>query len=138
MLSTNKTKLVKLAAALALMSTVSFGAMAEWTEIDQNPKFTSYVDLNTIRRSNNNAKIWVLRNYKSLTTSASGSTYFSSRARNEYDCRDERVRRIDLSAHSERMATGSTVFSYSDGDEWSSVVPDSIGEHIFKIACGIK
>ena len=35
MLSKNITKLVKLAAVLALLSTASFGALAEWTEVGE-------------------------------------------------------------------------------------------------------
>ena len=138
MMSTNKKKLVKLAAALALLGTASFGAMAEWTEVNRSAKRTTYVDLNTIRRSGHMAKIWTLDDENFPRASRSGATYLSSRVRNEYDCRDERARMSDLSAHTERMAKGSTVFSYSEGGEWSSVVPDSIGEAIFKIACGIK
>ena len=137
MLSMNKTKLVRLAAALALMGTASFGAMAEWTLVSEDTEVQMYVDLSTIRKSGNMAKMWVIRNYKSPKTSFS-STYLSTRTRDEYDCSDDRKRQLDGSAHTERMARGAVFGMDSTTKEWTSVVPGSFGALFLKIACSQK
>ena len=137
MLSPNKTKLVKLAAALALLSTASFGAMAEWTEIGNNDLLTVYADFNTIRRSGHMVKMWSLVDQMSPTTGTSG-TYLSMRSRDEYDCKDERKRQLDISAHTESMGRGSVLYVDSTAGQWRSVAPGSIGEIYLKAACDIK
>lgn len=139
MLSTNKTKLVRVAVALALLGTISFGAMAEWTEVDQNLDFTAYADLSTIRRSGHMVKMWKLddENFPRATPDGTG-TYSSTRSRNEYDCRDERRRQLDLSVHTGKMGRGSVVHTNNTVGQWSSVAPGSVGETFFKTACGIK
>lgn len=139
MLSTDKTKLVRLAAALALLGTASFGAMAEWTQVDGTPDFTSYADLSTIRRSGHMVKMWKLDDENSPRATPDGTgTYSSTRSRYEYDCRDERKRQLDLSVHSGRMGRGSVLHTDSTAGQWSSVAPGTIGETSFKAACSIK
>ena len=137
MLSKNITKLVKLAAVLALLSTASFGAMAEWTEVGEGTEMKAYADINTIRRSGHMVKMWSLFDLKSPNPSLNG-TYSSARIRYEYDCSDERTRRLDYIAHSERMTGGFVVASDSTPGKWSSVSPGSFDETYFKIACGKK
>ena len=136
-MSTNKTKLVRLAAALALLGTASFGAMAEWTQVTENPDIKAYVDFNTIRRSGHMVKMWTLNDEKSRQTSPSGS-YLSMRSRDEYDCSDERKRKLDLSVHVERMAGGSVLYTDSTIGQWTSIAPGSIAARFFEAACGIK
>ena len=138
MLTSNKKKLTKLATALALMSTASFGAMAEWTLISDSIEFKNYVDLDTIRRSGHMAKIWSIKNYQSPQEYSSNTTYLSTRLHYEYDCRDERKRLLDFSVHSKKMASGAVLGIDSNVDKWSSVAPRTIAEEVFKIACGIK
>lgn len=137
MLSTNKTRLVRLAAALALLGTASFGAMAEWTEVNDDTEFTAYIDLSTIRRAGHMVKVWGIRDFKSPGVLRSDA-YFSARARYEFDCSDERVRIIDTTVHSGRMGSGLVVATDSRPGDWSSVAPGSIGKRYFKLACGIK
>lgn len=138
MLTSNKTKLVRLAAALALLGTASFGAMAEWKQINQNSKLTTYVDLNTVRRSGNLAKIWSLQDYVSPIAWTSDTSYLSSLLRREFHCSDERGRTLDYIWHTGSMGGGPTVATDSTAGQWSSVPPGSIEERMFKAACGIK
>ena len=138
MLSTNKTKLVRLAAALALLGTASFGAMAEWKRVGESSNFTTYVDLSTIRRSGNMAKMWTLYDMNAPTASPSGAIFLSMRSRDEYDCSDERRRGLDMSTHTERMGGGSTVDMSSAARQWASIPPGSIIETFFKVACGVN
>jgi hypothetical protein len=137
MLSAKKTKLVRLAAALALLGTASFGAMAEWTQVAESSSFKSYVDLSTIRRSGNMVKMWSLYDEKSPRAMNSG-TYLSLRSRDEYDCSEERVRGLDMSTHSERMGGGATLMTDSTLGQWKSIAPGSYGDAFLKAACNIK
>lgn len=133
--STNKTKLVRLAAVLALLGTASFGAMAEWTKIGADDQFTAYVDFSTIRRSGRMVKMWVLYDYKSPEKASFGN-FLSLRARQEYDCSDERSRVLDLSSHTERMGRGRTLVTDSTTGQWSSVAPRTPEKAFLIIACG--
>lgn len=137
MLSKNITKLVKLAAVLALLSTASFGAMAEWKQVAESSEFKAYVDLSTIRRSGNMVKMWSIYDEKSPRTTKSG-TYLSMRLRDEYDCSEERIRQLDMSVHTESMGGGSTVVTDSTLGNWKSAAPGSYGGAFLKAACGTK
>ena len=139
MLSMNKTKLVRLAAALALLGTASFGAMAEWSQVGEDSDSQTYIDRSTIRRSGNMAKMWVINNYKSgQKLRGSSFLFLSMRSRHEYDCSDDNLRTLDISIHSARMAEGSTLLTESTTQPWESVVPGSAGALQLKAACGIK
>ena len=111
-------------------------AMAEWTAIAENDELIVYVDTATIRRNGNLVKMWDLRDFKTIQTTASGASFLSSKAQNEYDCKEEKMRLLAFSWFSGQMGRGKVVFSHSDPEKWTPIGPDSIGETFWKIACG--
>lgn len=137
MLTSNKKKLAKLVAALALLGTASFGAMAEWTRVSETFNFTAYVDLNSIRQSGHMVKMWSIRDFKSPTASPYG-TFLSMRSQDEYDCSNERQRGLAGSLSTERMGGGSVLITENTVGQWRSNAPATYDETFFKIACGIK
>lgn len=140
MLTSNKRKLLKLAAALALLGTASFGAIAEWILVGEDSHSQIYIDRSTIRRPGNMAKMWVINNYKSAQKLSGGSSFLflSMRSRHEYDCSDGNSRTLDISIHSARMAEGFILLTNSTAQPWESVVPGSAAALELKIACGTK
>ena len=114
-------------------------ACAEWTGAGATFKSILYVDLATIRRNGNFVKMWELGDCKAEQTSRSRAreSYLSEKSQSEYDCDEERVRLLGFSWFDGKMGSGNVVYTDSDtGDKWRPVQPGSIGEALWKIACG--
>ena len=123
---------------MGLMLLVTAGAAsAEWTVAGGNDQFVQYVDRATIRRNGNLVKMWVLSDLKTVQTDA-GDSYLSSKAQNEYDCKEERSRILAFTWFSGKMGNGKVVYSDSDPGKWKPISPESIGEIKWKVACGKK
>jgi hypothetical protein len=121
---------------LVLVILVASPAYAEWTPISSNDEFTTYVDGATIRRNGNLAKMWPLIDYKTVKKSNYDS-YLSSKMQMEYDCKEEKSRMLALSWFSGQMGNGTVVYNNGAVEgKWSPISPDSIGEELWKIACG--
>ena len=117
----------------------STNVFAEWTEVSSDgADMTRYVDLGTIKKKGHKVKMWSLNDLKTVQESA-GYRYLSSVVRYEYDCEEETTRLLDLHWYSGNMAGGEIVYShtYVKAEE-GSIVPDSISETDFKIACAKK
>ncbi len=123
----------------ALLLTFSSSAWAEWVEItgDADGHAISYVDPSTIRKNGSMVKMWGLTDFVNAQVyPSSGKTYFSWKAQNEYDCQDERKRTLAISYHSGKMGGGDTVYLDNTSGQWAPVAPESIGENLWKFACG--
>ena len=121
---------------LGLTATV---AMAEWSRVDSINDSILYVDTATIRRNGNLVKMWELIDYKTVQKAADVSPFLSMKSQQEYDCKEERTRMLAFTTFDRKMGSGKVVFS--DGNargEWAPVQPESIGELMWKIACGKK
>jgi hypothetical protein len=113
-------------------------AYAEWVWIGTaDEKSTVYADLERIRRTGHLAKTWTLRDYKTAQD-VLGKSYSSSKLLIEFDCQQELFRTAGAYAYSENMGNGIMVQSDTEPAKWQPVVPDSIGEIIWKLACGKK
>ncbi len=127
----------RLLLGLMLLMTATV-AMAEWTGVGENDDSIQYVDRATIRRNGNLVKMWDLRDFKTVQTD-SGDSFLSSKAQNEYDCKEERSRILAFSWFSGQMGNGNVVYSNSETSmKWSPIGPGSIGEIKWKVACGKK
>jgi hypothetical protein len=123
---------------LGLMLLMTAGAAsAEWTRIGENDRFVQYVDRATIRRNGDFVKMWDLSDYKALQKSAAGESYLSEKIQNEYDCKEEKRRLLAYAFYDKTMGDGKVVTSNSNvKSEWEPNYPGSIGETLWKIACG--
>lgn len=110
-------------------------ASAEWTDVGDSDEFIQYVDRATIRRNGNFVKMWDLKDYKSTQTAA-GESFLSTKSQQEYDCKEEKRRLLAFAWFSGQMGNGKVVFSNNDPAKWAPVQPGSIGETLWKIACG--
>ena len=118
-------------------------ASAEWTFVSDTggdtDDYIQYVDRATIRKRGNLVKMWGLRDFKTVQKSAAGDSYLSSNAQEEYDCKEEKSRILAFTWFAGKMGNGKVVYSNSDtGDKWSPISPGSVGETLWKIACGKK
>ena len=125
---------------MGLMLLVTAGAAsAEWTIVDGGDRFIHYVDRETIRRNGNLVKMWDLKDYLTVQKSATGFSYLSDKAQQEYDCKEEKSRLLAFTDFSGQMGNGNVVYSNGNvRDEWSPIQPESVGEAKWKIACGKK
>ena len=121
---------------VAVMLAVSSAAWADWVTLGGNDKFDVYVDTSTIRKSGDKAKMWHLMDFKT-SKELQGDPYLSSKSQSEYDCKDERERTLYFTQHSGQMSDGNVVYSSSGTpSNWTPVSPGSIGESLWKVACG--
>lgn len=113
-------------------------AYAEWVQIvtsNDHEGYTTYIDSDTLRRKGNLVKIWILHDFKAAQVERPHS-YISVKRLNEYDCADERIHNLAYLKYSGPMGTREVVDSYMGPSNWAPVVPDTVGEVLWKAACG--
>ncbi|THJ20990.1 MAG: hypothetical protein CAF45_013345 [Nitrospira sp. CG24E] len=110
---------------------------AEWelASGDDSAKLTVYVDRDTIQRKGNLAKMWQLYDYKTVQTVA-GDSLLSIQRHNEYDCAGERTRMLAYTWFSSNMGRGRVVYKTSEEQPWATIMPRSIDQALWKVACG--
>ena len=127
---------------LLILLTVSTNIFAEWTRVNNTTdgNMIVYIDYETFKKKGNKVKIWIMMDFKTVQIIAEDNTrYLSLLTRNEYDCEEETVRMLDLYNYSGNMKGGVPVYSQSNmKEEPSSIVPGTIDELNFKIACDKK
>jgi hypothetical protein len=104
------------------------------TSGDDEAGLTVYVDPDSIRRKGNLVKMWQLYDYKTVQTVA-GDSLLSIKRYNEFDCTEERTRMLAYTWFSGNMATGKVVYSTPDEQQWEPVVPRTINQTLWKVAC---
>ncbi len=121
---------------LLVLLTASSAAWAEWIPVGASDEHTAYINPTTIRRSGDYAKMWGLFDYKSAEAIGKRQ-YLSIKTQNEYDCKDERLRSIYTTMNAANLGGGEIVY-VSDGvpSNWRPIVPGSVGETLWQIACG--
>ena len=111
-------------------------AYAEWVSISANNQSgrTVYTDPDTIRLKGDVVTMWSLNDYK--TKQRMGSTsYLSYKVQTEYDCAEERIRKLASTFFSSNMGSGAVVYSISKEGKWQQVVPGSLGQSEWDVAC---
>jgi len=126
------------AALITILELSSVSAYAEWVSIgysDSLGGYTVYVDPTTIRRKGDLVKVWALTDYTTMQTVVAHS-FLSSKAQNEFDCAEERQHELSVTWFSGNMAKGNGVWNNSNETEWRPVAPGSVGQGVWKFACG--
>ena len=124
-----------------LLLMVSTSVFAEWTRVTESADggYTLYIDYGTIKKKGHKLKVWNLFDYKTVRIGAANERYLSALTRFEYDCEEETERGLDYYWYSRNMRQGEIVRSITNiKDETESVMPGSMIETLFKIACGKK
>ena len=123
-----------------LLLMVSTNVFAEWTavSVSSDNNQTNYVDVGTIKKKGNKVKMWTMYDYKTVKMIENDS-FLSQVFHYEYDCENETIKQLDFIWYSGNMKSGDVVYSQRNMNiEPISVTPESINEHLFKIACGKK
>ena len=109
--------------------------MADWTSLGDVGNAELFVDRTTIVRSGDTATMWSIYALKTPGT-AGGAAYVSLKRQDEFDCKDSRMRGLQVSAHPKPMAEGAAVASEKGTAGWAPVPAQSTGEALWKVACG--
>ena len=119
-----------------MLSVVSSSAMAEWVKVATNvDEVAYYADPDTIRKSGNMVKMWVMDDLKI----AEKLDVLSARHKDEFDCNKKQYRNLFYSFHSGHMGRGETVFIQNERDDWGEPTPpDSVSEAILEFACAFR
>jgi len=123
-----------------LLAIVSGGLQAEWMKVNANDNLTTYVDPASITKAENIARMSGMVDLKEAKKEELGKSFLSAKSLQEYDCKDEQVRKITLSFFSGNMGAGDIVHTYTDPEKWkwTPVAHGSIVETMWKTACGNK
>jgi hypothetical protein len=123
--------------ALTLLVLSSGPACAEWVKVSDSDEIgkTVYVDPTKIRRNSNLAKMWQFYDYKTVQT-VGGVRFLSAKEQWEFDCAEDRSRVLALKEYSGNMGSGTVVYTNSQVGKWLPVMPDSIGQTVWNVACG--
>ena len=122
--------------ALMLWLAVSTNATAAWTKASESAAGTGYVDRDTIVRSGDNVKMWELTDYRIVPDR--NNPYKSVKRQFEFDCKEKRMRVLSSSAYEGNMGSGRAVTTASDAEQWTRVIPSSVGHILWTIACNTR
>jgi len=118
---------------------MSSNVMAEWTALKwshEDGGLTLFVDYTTIRKEGDIVKMLSLVDFKVLEKDE--VDLYSSRAQNEYDCKEKKIRQLYYSLYSDSMGKGKMEHANSEHLNWLPVQPESMEEAMWKVACGKK
>ena len=120
-----------------MLAVVSSSVAAEWESATADDESTYYVDRDTIRKSGNKVKIWELSDYKTAQGKAA-KKHLSQKLLYEYDCTDMQGRMLSFIEYPNNMGGGKVVSTgtISASPDWKPISPGSVGEKLWKIACG--
>lgn len=122
---------------ITLILLSSSPAFAEWVALAENDVYTRYVELDTIRRHGNLVRMWTLDNYK--VSEAEAGDLGSSKTQVEYNCAEERSRRIESITFSGKMGRGKEGYIDLEITPWHPISSRIAADRaIWKFACAMK
>lgn len=122
----------KLAIALLL---IAAPAWAGWKTVGESPGAKSYADPATIQRKDDVAAMWSILDYENFQRMVEVG-YFSQKSLVEYDCKARQSRGMLVSLHEGHMGEGKVIYADESPRDWEEVVPETLGEELWKAACG--
>lgn len=138
-ISNHETHEMKKVFLIALLL-ISANAFAEWTLIESASSedgFDVYVNTESKRRDGDKVKMWSMYDYKKVKVDV--KSYLASVSHVEYDCKEETLRLLDLFWYTGNMGQGQPVFSNTNiKKDPISIIPETIHESLFNIACDKK
>lgn len=116
-----------------LIAIVAAPAWAVWVKSweSKTSGTITYFDPDTIRKDGDRRRVWVLQELKSRGKYGE----MSRRALWEYNCREERFRALQLTFHTDPMASGSRLVSDNDPSDWHYIPPSTGGAVLLKLVC---
>jgi hypothetical protein len=111
---------------------------AEWEIDSHDVTSTSYHDKSSIRKSGVITKMWTMTEYHELKIDRKGARYKSQKTLSEYNCQEQQINVSAITRYSGSHGSGSAIYSQTWQEserQWNAVIPGSIGEGQWQIAC---
>lgn len=109
--------------------------LGEWIAVERRENLVVYANADTIRKSNDGVQMWGLTDFSS-DSGAPVKGVRSLKSEREYDCNRQQMRVLYISRHSGNMGAGDIIGSDSNSGGWQPVMLGTIGERLWRIACG--
>ena len=106
-------------------------AWAEWVKVADHSEGILYIDPATMRKDGNLRKVWTLSNLKKRTKNGE----LSIRSRQEIDCKEERIRILSASSHTDFWTDGKEIFHTDAIANWYEVPPNTDLQKSLQIVC---
>ncbi|MCX7142237.1 MAG: hypothetical protein NT123_14425 [Proteobacteria bacterium] len=124
-------------ALLTLLIVFASGsAAAEWVAVGGNDQSSTYVDPASLVRTADKVKMWHLVDFNAPQFKASGKRFLSEKLQYEYDCKDERARKLTFLSHSRSMGGGVMVEGDWHPQAWEPPPSGGVLDYLRKVACG--
>lgn len=121
---------------LAWMLLLASPAWAEWSPFGETANGDKYyLDLTTFRKDGGFIRIWELRNFSQKREFAKTQGVLSTRYRTEWDCKNEKMRYLTMSAHSELDARGEVLNQDQQESRWHDIAPSTLIAEKLKLFC---
>ena len=113
---------------------------AEWERVVKTDNYVFFVDRATIRKKSNFVEMWEMTNFfETQVTEVDKQNYKSRMHLSRYDCSDGTRGTVSFLMYAEENGKGNVVLSHmvkKNEIEDNSIPPGSLGELLWKIACG--
>lgn len=121
-----------------LLSLACFNAVAqsEWIIINTDDSANYYIRKNSISKSGNYVQMTALTDYRRARSLDGYRPTQSMKKQIEYDCSGRRLRNLNGVTYTDSMGTGDVIDKGDFDQKWLGIVPESIGELQWRIACG--
>ncbi len=132
---------------LLLLLMVSTNVFSKWTKIGGNDEVTSYIDFESIQKEGhkllawvlgNKVKVWMLNDYKLSQIQINGMKYYSDIVHYEFDCEKDSQLVLSAKGFSGHIGLGELMSSVGVSNATEEIVPGTISEIRYKIACDKK
>ena len=115
-----------------LTALVATPAWAEWVKYKADDIQTFYYDPATVKNHGEFLRVFAVVDYKKATIDG----VKSYRVFNEYDCKDERSRQLEVTGHTGAMVTGNTIYSADRASVWRETPLKSANWELLRLVCG--
>src|SRR5262245_44720851 len=111
---------------------------AEWVEVaSSNDGFMAYMYPDTVRVNGSLVRMWTMYDFhKPRQDRLSSRKYLSTKMQEEFDCKEQQSRILAFTDYEENMGKGKVLNTYAGSYSWSPIAPDTIGEVMWRVACG--
>jgi hypothetical protein len=124
---------------LLILTFTTLNVYAEWFYVTSGETFTSFVDIESYKKTGPMVRYWELRNYKEPKGNFNGTKFhLSSKLKTEINCNTEEYQYLAIINYSENDGSGEVIDSYSSAKGFKHIVPDSTGYAIYKFVCNKK
>jgi hypothetical protein len=119
---------------LLLVILIASTAWAGWTKVNSSNGTDFYIDVSSVKAEGAKRTTWQLTNY-STPQSLVDDYYLSSRARVEFDCKEEKSRLLTITVFSMRNADGKPLLTSDEPTKWSDIAPYTTARGILNAVC---